>query len=55
MARAIDNALTMPLEERKERHAALFERVSWRDAIAWQQAFLNALEQRSSDARMNVA
>ncbi|MCO6390790.1 alpha,alpha-trehalose-phosphate synthase (UDP-forming) [Aliihoeflea aestuarii] len=55
MARAIDNALTMPLEERKERHAALFERVSRRDAIAWQQAFLNALEQRSSDARMNVA
>ncbi|MHB2264631.1 alpha,alpha-trehalose-phosphate synthase (UDP-forming) [Aliihoeflea sp. PC F10.4] len=55
MARAIERALTMDIAERKERHAALFERVSKGDAIAWQNAFLSALEMRADDVHMNVA
>lgn len=55
MAEAIDRALTMPIEERRERHEALFKRVVSGDAIAWQQSFLNALEATGDEVRMNVA
>ncbi len=49
MAVAIDRALMMPLEERQERHRALFQRVLVGDALAWQKAFLEALEAKRSD------
>jgi trehalose-6-phosphate synthase len=40
VAAAIDQAIRMPLDERKERHRALFTRVRERDAAAWRNAFL---------------
>jgi trehalose 6-phosphate synthase len=43
----IERALTMPLPERRERWAAMFERVSRHDIGAWRRAFLAAL---SADA-----
>jgi len=39
----IEQALTMPLQERRERWAAMFERVSKHDIGAWRRAFLAAL------------
>lgn len=40
VAAGIDQAIRMPLEERKERHAALDARVHQHDATAWRNAFL---------------
>ena len=40
VATAIDQAIRMPLEERRERHQALFARVCERDAAAWRNSFL---------------
>jgi trehalose 6-phosphate synthase len=39
----IERALTMPLQERRERWAAMFEHVSKHDIRAWRRAFLAAL------------
>ena len=44
MAEAVHQALTMPLEERRRRHAALYDRVRRRDAHAWRRDFLSTLE-----------
>ncbi|MFN4273716.1 MAG: alpha,alpha-trehalose-phosphate synthase (UDP-forming) [Aliihoeflea sp.] len=44
MAEAIHQALTMPLDERRRRHAVLFDRIRRRDAIAWQRDFLSTLD-----------
>jgi trehalose 6-phosphate synthase len=40
VAAGIDQAIRMPLDERKERHRALNARVHERDAAAWRKAFL---------------
>jgi alpha,alpha-trehalose-phosphate synthase [UDP-forming] len=45
MARDLDRALRMPLEERCSRHARLQAAVSGSTAITWAEAFLAALEQ----------
>ena len=44
MAEAVHQALTMPLEERRRRQAALFDRIKRRDALAWQRSFLSTLD-----------
>jgi trehalose 6-phosphate synthase len=44
MARSLHAALVMALEERRERHSALFERVRRQDARAWLAGFLAVLE-----------
>jgi trehalose 6-phosphate synthase len=42
---AIERALTMSIEERRQRHAELFRVISDNDIHAWGQHFLIALEQ----------
>ena len=42
---AIERALTMSIEERRQRHAALFRVISDNDVHVWGQHFLIALEQ----------
>jgi trehalose 6-phosphate synthase len=42
-ARAIDQALHMPLAERRERHAALLAGITRDDALNWRESFLTAL------------
>ena len=42
-AKAIHVALHMPLDERRERHRALLERVTRDDALQWRTTFLDAL------------
>jgi trehalose 6-phosphate synthase len=49
MAEAVHHALTMPLDERRRRHDALFDRVKRRDAIAWQRDFLSTLDSLGID------
>jgi trehalose 6-phosphate synthase len=44
---AIERALTMSIEERRQRHAALFRAISDNDVHAWGQRFLIALEQNN--------
>ena len=46
VAAGIDQAIRMPLDERKERHRALNARVHERDAAAWRKAFLADLSRR---------
>ncbi|HEY8262270.1 MAG TPA: trehalose-6-phosphate synthase [Methylosinus sp.] len=43
VANAMQKAIVMPLAERKERHAALLERVRKHDAYNWMEGFLRAL------------
>ncbi len=45
----LDRALRMPLEERKERHAALLEVVSKRTALSWANDFMHALSEGVAD------
>ena len=55
-AQLIQRALRMPLEERRERHAALYERVRRDDVHAWRRAFLAALSsEQAADAEQEVA
>jgi trehalose 6-phosphate synthase len=49
IAHALEQALTMPLDERKKRHQALYERVCARDAEHWRRSFLEALDPQSSE------
>jgi trehalose 6-phosphate synthase len=44
MADRLYVALTMPLNERKERHRALLEKIKRFDAKAWPAGFLEILE-----------
>ncbi|MFH5924051.1 alpha,alpha-trehalose-phosphate synthase (UDP-forming) [Roseomonas xinghualingensis] len=44
MAEALNAALTMPLEERRERHAAMFRRLQAHSVSGWAKSFLDALE-----------
>ena len=43
IAHALQQGLTMPLDERRSRHKALLERVRARDAKHWRESFLAAL------------
>lgn len=45
VAQAMQFALSMPLKERKKRHAALLKRVMHNDARRWQETFLAALDE----------
>lgn len=47
MARALNRALTMSLEERQERQQALIERIREKDANWWLKSFMDALENRN--------
>jgi trehalose 6-phosphate synthase len=43
MAEALHTALTMPVEERRERYQALIMRVRKNDVTSWRESFLDAL------------
>ncbi len=43
IAHALEQALTMPLDERRSRHTALYDRVCKHDAAHWRESFLAAL------------
>ena len=53
VAHAIQRAITMPREERIERHRALMARIRDRDACNWMAGFLRALAARPAGARSN--
>jgi trehalose 6-phosphate synthase len=44
VAAAIGQALAMPLNERRERHKAIFEAISRNDIHTWAARFLDALQ-----------
>jgi trehalose-6-phosphate synthase len=44
MARDLDRALRLTLDERRERHARLLEVVKRTTAVSWAQDFLRALD-----------
>ncbi|MGH7092870.1 MAG: alpha,alpha-trehalose-phosphate synthase (UDP-forming) [Stellaceae bacterium] len=44
VADGLDRALAMPLDERRERHAAMMAQLEQRDVHAWWNSFLGALE-----------
>jgi len=44
VANALDRAIAMPVEERRERHAALLARIERHDVHAWCQSYLDALQ-----------
>ena len=46
MANALQTALAMPVEERKERHAALLRRIKTHDVRYWRKSFLDVLSAR---------
>ena len=48
-AHAIQKALTMPLEERIQRHDALLKRIREKDVHWWSSSFLEALEETPSN------
>jgi trehalose 6-phosphate synthase len=50
IAHALEQALTMPLDERCARHKALFKRVRERDAANWRETFLAALTPQTQGA-----
>jgi trehalose 6-phosphate synthase len=50
IARALEQALTMSVEERCERHQALYARVRENDANHWREQFLAALAPKSPEA-----
>jgi trehalose 6-phosphate synthase len=45
VAIAIDRALTMPLDERRQRHAANFKVLQQNDLTRWAERFLEGLEE----------
>jgi trehalose 6-phosphate synthase len=50
VAISIARALTMPIEERRERHAALFRAVSQNDIQSWGERFLAALTKKPAES-----
>ena len=50
MANAMQTALRMPIEERKERHAALLRRIKTHDVASWRKNFLDVLSSRVPEA-----
>jgi trehalose-6-phosphate synthase len=55
MAIALYSALTMPVEERRERYEALIERVRGHDVKNWRETFLSVLRNPSHDSGGSVA
>jgi trehalose 6-phosphate synthase len=51
VADALDWALSMPLEERRERHEATIAQLKDHDVHAWREAFLSALQQSDRPVR----
>ncbi|MEZ5854339.1 MAG: trehalose-6-phosphate synthase [Hyphomicrobiaceae bacterium] len=51
VADALFQALSMPVEERRERHKALLERVKKNSVVTWRKAFLDALRAVACDVR----
>lgn len=49
IAHALEQALTMSADERRERHQALFERIRQNDATHWRESFLAALTPDSAE------
>jgi trehalose 6-phosphate synthase len=49
MARKLYEALTMPLAERRRRHAALYDNIAQYDAKAWLTDFIDTLEGRTGE------
>lgn len=49
MANAMQTALRMPLQERKERHAALLSRIKTHDVAYWRKSFLDVLSASNSE------
>ena len=52
VAIAINRALAMPLEERRQRHAAIFKVLAQNDLSRWAERFLETLEQPGAAAAM---
>src|SRR5271155_1158805 len=52
VAAAIEQALDMPIEERRERHKAMFEHLSTNDIDLWAETFLNALGETREPPRL---
>jgi trehalose 6-phosphate synthase len=50
IAESFEQALTMPLAERRERWRAMFEHLKQNDVVAWRRAFLQALTAEPSRA-----
>ncbi len=50
MANAMQIALRMPIEERKERHSALLRRIKAHDVFFWRKSFLDVLGSRVPEA-----
>jgi trehalose 6-phosphate synthase len=50
IAHALEQALTMPIEERRDRHQALYARVRENDANHWREQFLAALAPKLPEA-----
>lgn len=50
VAKSLNEALTMPLDERRERHSALLRRVQNNDAHAWLESFLLQLTGKNGSA-----
>ena len=50
MGNVLDRALRMPLEERRERHGAMFRRLEANTVIDWARGFLRALEGEPPEA-----
>jgi trehalose 6-phosphate synthase len=46
----MEQGLSMPIQERRERHKALFERVRKNDATHWRESFLSALTLNAEEA-----
>ncbi|CAN5724319.1 bifunctional alpha,alpha-trehalose-phosphate synthase (UDP-forming)/trehalose-phosphatase [soil metagenome] len=53
-AEAIVRALEMPLEARRERMTALYERVRQNDAVAWSERFLGGLRDATDSSRSTL-
>ena len=49
VAQALQRALTMGIDARRERHAALLESVRARDVSAWRESFLDALSRAAAE------
>jgi trehalose 6-phosphate synthase len=55
VSHAIQSALSMPLPERRERHAAMMQVLRRNDIAAWTRRFVDALEQtQAADLRVRV-
>ncbi len=49
VADALSKALTMPLDERQQRHAALYDTIARRDTSAWATEFVSLLERSAAE------